>query len=79
MSSVEVIITNIGIESNETIHMSYNNRMLNDIDLTVANVSFYMYKNGNKLNGEHSIPFEQYRKMNHDELIEHIKEVFAVA
>ncbi|PGR97602.1 hypothetical protein [Bacillus thuringiensis] len=73
---MEVIITNIGIESNEIIYMSDNNKMLDDIDLTVANVSFDMYKNGNRLNGEHSIPFEKYRKMNHDELIEHIKETF---
>ncbi|MBM6648980.1 hypothetical protein [Bacillus sp. RIT 809] len=56
--------------------MSDSNRVLNDIDLAVANISFYMYKNRNKLTGEHSIPFEQYRKMNHDELIEHIKETF---
>ncbi|MCC2441986.1 hypothetical protein [Bacillus paranthracis] len=76
---MEVIITNISIESNEVIFMSDSNKILNDIDLNVANVSFYMYKNGNRLNGEHSIPFEQYRKMNHNEIIEHIKEVFTVA
>jgi len=76
---VGVIITNIDFESDEIIHVSYNDRVLNGIDLNVVNVSFYMYKNGNRLNGEHSIPFEQYRKMNHDEIIEHIKEVFTVA
>lgn len=73
---MEIIITNIDFESNEVIYMRDNNRVLNDIDLTVANVSFYMYKNMNKLTGGHIIPFEQYRKMNHDELIEHIKETF---
>ncbi|PHC14385.1 hypothetical protein [Bacillus toyonensis] len=74
---MEVIITDIGIDQTEV----YHGNELNYVDLSVAKISFYIqiYKSGERLSGEHEMSFEKYRKMTHDELAEHIKEVFAVA
>ncbi|MES5869200.1 hypothetical protein [Bacillus cereus group sp. RP32] len=74
---MEVIITDIGIEQTEV----YHGNKLNYVDLSVVKISFYIqvYKSGKRLSGEHEMSFEQYREMTHNELTEHIKEVFAVA
>lgn len=73
---MEVIITDIGIDQTEV----YRGGVLDCVDLSVVKISFYIqvYKSGKRLSGEHEMSFEKYRKMTHDELTEHIKEVFAV-
>ncbi|PGX01661.1 hypothetical protein COE40_19020 [Bacillus cereus] len=71
---MEVIITNIDFEYVEFMSMRENY-----IEYSTAFVSFDIFKNGNKLSGKTEVPFEQYKKMNHDELTSHIKELFTVA
>lgn len=70
---MEIVITNIGFEHNEVICMRDINRVSNDIEFSTIYISFDMLKNGKKLNGNHEMSFEKYRKMNHDDLTEHIK------
>ncbi|MCU5352495.1 hypothetical protein OCA07_19905 [Bacillus cereus] len=73
---MEVIIADISIDQTEV----YSGDRLDYVDLSTVKISFYImgYKSG-RLSGEHEMPFERYRKMTHDELTDHIKEVFTVA
>lgn len=69
---MEIVINNIGFEQNEVYCVK---NPLGLIEQAVVSVSFYVITNGNRLNGNHEIPFEQYKKMNYVEVIEHIKEL----
>ncbi|PHD38273.1 hypothetical protein [Bacillus toyonensis] len=72
---MEVVITNINFEHVEVVHMGEKYGLIENIEFSTTFVSFDVFKKGNKLSGETKIPFEQYKKMNYEELTEHLKEL----
>ncbi|MDC2867574.1 hypothetical protein [Bacillus sp. BP-3] len=72
---MEVHINNITIESTEV--MSCDSGLHYDTYDVSTIISYVVYKNRNKLTGELTIGFEQYKKKNHEELIDLIKELIS--
>lgn len=74
MNGMKIVITNIDFDHVDVVCMSDDKRCLIDTDnVSAAIVHFDVFKKGNKLSGITKVPFEQYMKMNHEELTGYIE------